>query len=245
MINCIYLAWQEPKTRSWHIIGRLTRKHEGYEFRYTKGLKEISSFSPMPNMTNYEETYKSCELFSLFKNRLMPKSRPDYKDYISWLGFENNDELDKLEVLGISGGERQTDFFRIVPVPEKNSQGNYAIKFFFHGVSHMSEASKQVIDKLNPGDVLYLAHDMQNKVDRFALLLRTEQKPSIVGYIPAYFNEVLNKLSDPNNGFLNSIKVNVIQVNKSAPEKMRLLCQLSGPLLEKTWEECEDEFNII
>ncbi len=246
MINCIYLAWQDQKTRGWHVIGRLSRIAEGYEFRYTKGVKNIPSFSPMPNMTNYEEIYKSSELFSLFKNRLMPKSRPEYRDYMTWLGFEeNNVALDNLEVLAISGGERETDFFRIIPVPEKNHKGDYSIKFFVHGLSYMSDVSKQVIQNLNEGDFLYLMNDFQNKFNSWALLLRTEDPISIIGYMPSYFTKIIHKLGDGKNNLLNSIKVNVLQVNKAAPEKMQLLCQLSGPLLEKSWEEYEEEFSVI
>jgi hypothetical protein len=246
MINCIYLAWQDQKTKRWHVIGRLSRIPEGYEFRYTKGVKKIPSFSPMPNMTNYEETYKSSELFSLFKNRLMPKSRPEYRDYMTWLGFEeNNVVLDNLEVLAISGGERETDFFRIIPVPEKNHKGDYSIKFFVHGLSHMSDVAKQVMKNLNEGDSLYLAHDFQNKVDSLALILRTEDPPFIVGYMPSYFTKIIHKLGNGNNNLLSSIKVNVLRVNKTAPEKMQLLCQLSGPFLDKSWEEYEEEFCVI
>lgn len=245
MNKYIYLAWQDQNTRGWHVIGQLLRTDKGYEFRYTSGVKNISSFSALANMPEHEKVYSSPELFSLFKNKLMPKSRPDYTDYMSWMGIGKEDSVDELDVLAISGGERETDFFRIIPVPEKNAHDVYSFKFFVNGLSHMDDNAKQRVQKLNKGERLYLAYDFQNEKDHLALFLRTDAPPCLIGYIPAYFTKVIHKLKNENENESNQILVNVVQVNKDAPIQMRLLCELSSSSLNKPWTAYEDEFQLV
>jgi len=244
MTNCIYLAWQDQSTRRWHVIGQLLRSNEGYEFRYTYGVNNIPNFSALSNMPEHKKVYYSPELFSLFKNRLMPKSRPDYSNYLKWLGLKKEAiSVDDLDTLAISGGERETDFFRIIPVPKKNSSGTYAFKFFVNGLSHMTDEAKDRAQTLSKGDSLYLAHDFQNSEDSLALFLRTEDPPCLIGYVPAYFAKIIHKIKNENES--NQIQINVIQINKDAPIQMRLLCEFSSPVLNKPWEDYEDEFKLI
>jgi hypothetical protein len=244
MTKCIYLAWQDQNTRRWHVIGQLLRFDEGYEFRYTIGVNNIPFFTALPNMPEHERVYRSLELFSLFKNRLMPKSRPDYSDYVRWMGIEQED-MDELDALAISGGERETDFFRIIPVPEKNAKGDYSFKFFVNGLSHMDDHVKERVRDLHKGDSLYLMHDFQNTEDQLALSVRTEDPPCLIGYIPAYFTKVIHKMKNEKENAINEIRVNVVQVNEDAPIQMRLLCELSSSFLNKPWEEYETEFKLI
>jgi hypothetical protein len=225
MIKYIYLAWQDQNTRRWHVIGRLSRTEESYEFRYTKGVQNIQNFVHLPTMSDHKKTYHSTELFSLFKNRIMPKSRPDYSNYISWMGL-NTENVDELASLAISGGEKETDFFRIIPNPEKNDTDKYSFKFFVHGLSHMLDEAKQRAQSLSNGDTLYLMPDPQNNKDCLALALRSDDPPCLIGYIPAYLTKV-------------------IQVNKEAPMQMFILCELSSTFLDQPWEKYEEEFKLI
>ena len=246
MTKQIYLAWQEQSNKRWHVIGQLLHNNKEYEFRYTNGVKSIPSFSVLPNMPEHDKVYRSPSLFSLFKNRLMPKSRPEYHDYMGWLGFNGeNSTTNDLDVLAISGGERETDFFRIIPVPAINSVGDYSFKFFVDGLNLLDFNSKKRVLGLKKGDRLYLNHDFQNKVDRLALLLRTDDPPCLVGYTPGYFTKVIHQIKNENDDLLETIRINVLQVNKDAPIQMRLLCELSSPLLNKAWEEYEDEFKLV
>lgn len=242
MTKCIYLAWQDQGTRSWHVIGLLRRTNEGYEFRYTQGVRNIENFSVLPSMPNYEQVYFSHELLSLFKNRLMPKSRPDYPMYISWMGF-TNENVDELDALAISGGEKETDFFRIIPVPEKKDGGEYSFKFFVNGINHMPSQSQELIDNLKSDEQLLLLQDFQNQQDAFALMLRAAKPPVLIGFIPAYLTKIVSKLKEENGA--NSVKVSVAQVNKDAPLQKRLLCTLSLSYPIMTWDQYEDEFKTI
>ena len=240
--KCVYLAWQDQTTKKWHVIGRLSRTAVGYAFRYTNGAKNVWPSSALPNMPDHAQAYRSTELFALFKNRLMPKSRPDYQNYMSWLGIDNKKSLsDDLAVLAISGGEKETDFFRIIPELESTSNGNCIIKFYAHGLSDLDEHANQRTLNLNKGARLYLMHDFQNKFDKCALILRTDEPPCLVGYVPAFFTQFILSLKNKENGS-DVVKVEVLQVNKNAPVQMRLLCELTTPYLGNSWEAYNLEF---
>tara|TARA_R110002110_G_scaffold383245_4_gene594640 strand:+ start:1368 stop:2105 length:738 start_codon:yes stop_codon:yes gene_type:complete len=243
MNRYVYLAWQEQDTRSWHIIGKLLKTREGYEFRYTKGINNLEKLPLLPNMPDHNEVYHSKELFSVFKNRLMSKSRPDYTKYISWMGLNESELIDDLATLAISGGEKDTDFFRVLPFLEQTGNSNYLFKFFVNGISHMSDNSKMSLERLRIGDELYLVRDLQNSFDKFALLLRTDNPPMLIGYIPAYLTKIIVNIVQKYGG--DSIDVNVVKVNHKAPYQRRLLCQLSSKYLNIPWEEHEDEFRTI
>lgn len=244
MNKCIYLAWRGPD-KNWSVIGQLFRKNNEYEFRYTKGIENVADFNAvLSNMPEHDKVYRSSELFSLFKNRLMPKSRPDYPSYLRWLDLGQDDSpVDDLDTLAVSGGERQTDLFRIIPVSEKNINDEYSFKFLVNGLSNLDDIVKNKVLALNEGDSLYLVHDFQNKEDYLALSLRTDEPSYLIGYIPPYFGKIIHKIKDKNGA--NSIRVNVLQVNKDAPIQMRLLCELSSSFLNKPWEDYDSEFKVI
>ncbi len=107
----------------------------------------------------------------------------------------------------------------------------------------MGDDSKERVKHLQKEDLLYLTHDFQNREDPLALFLRTDDPPCLIGYIPAYFAKVIHKLNNKQEN--NAIRVKVVQVNEGAPIQMRLLCELSSPFLNSSWEEYEDEFKLI
>ncbi|WP_257252753.1 hypothetical protein [Endozoicomonas sp. SESOKO3] len=39
-MNSVFLAWQDPKERNWHTVGKLSRDQELFIFDYTLGGQE-------------------------------------------------------------------------------------------------------------------------------------------------------------------------------------------------------------
>ena len=74
----------DPSTGGWSPIGRLEFKDGTYRFAYTNGARTAAGFTPFSGMENLEEIYESNELFPVFANRLLPKSRPEYEAYLQW-----------------------------------------------------------------------------------------------------------------------------------------------------------------
>ena len=110
--NSVYVAWQAPDTRDWHVVGNLQERNSGYVFKYTKGALKSSKFTKFSGMNDVRETYVSEELFPLFKNRLLSPRRPEFPRFIKWLGFED-DSVKPIDILARSGGLRSTDQLQI------------------------------------------------------------------------------------------------------------------------------------
>jgi hypothetical protein len=221
----LFLAWQDPVSRYWFTIGRLTFDGEIYKFVYTQGVKEAEekcAFKPLASFPRLDEVYKSIYLFPVFANRLMSRSRPDYSSFIEWLNILN-DESDPLAILARSGGERETDTLAVFPCPEVDGQGQYHLYFLAHGLRHLPSCAIERIDRFEPGEKLWLAHEFHNPYDDRALILNTEDH-YIVGYCPRYllaeFFELLRQTSN--------LEVRVERINKSpTPLQFRLLCKMS------------------
>ena len=225
-MKALYVTWQDPETRTWYPVGRLTYQDGTYAFAYTRGAKASSNFVPFGRMTDFDTVYLSNELFPLFANRLLSKSRPDYREYLNWLGLDES-TASQLEVLARSGGQRATDSLEIVPCPEPTPDNNYVAFFFAHGLRYLSEKDQHRVATLNVSDRLFLMRDVHNLADPMALLMRTDDPMSMVGYVPRYyageFSTVIDKVGQER------VRVLVERMNADAPSNFRLLCKLVAP----------------
>ena len=74
-----------------HHVGTLTRNPEGmYEFRYSPQARVLNRKVGYPGIyafSDWDKVYKSANLFPVFANRVMPKSRPDYPQMLARLGL--------------------------------------------------------------------------------------------------------------------------------------------------------------
>ena len=184
-MKTLFLAWQDPQSRTWFPIGRLTREAGMYHFSYLQGAlqaKEQANFQPIWAFPNFYQHYTSIDLFPLFANRLLRPSRPDYKDFVQWLNIPATDK-DPIALLARSGGRRKTDSFEVFPCPERDAQGEYHIHFFAHGLRHFPEEAQTYVQSLQPKTRLFITHDMQNSMDSRALILRTEDLHFVPGIL--------------------------------------------------------------
>ncbi|GAB1542406.1 HIRAN domain-containing protein [Scytonema sp. NUACC21] len=222
----LFLAWQDPISRRWFPIGRLTFDEGIYQFIYTQGVKEAEekcAFKPLSSFPCLEKIYTSTHLFPVFANRLMSRSRPDYSSFIEWLNIPN-DNNDPIAILARSGGERETDTLAVFPCPEVDEQGQYHLYFFSHGLRHLPNSAIERINQFEPGEELWLAHEFQNPYDSQALILNTKDH-YIIGYCPRYLQAEIFELLRQNS----NLEVRVERVNKSpTPLQFRLLCKMSA-----------------
>ncbi|MCY7281919.1 MAG: HIRAN domain-containing protein [Cyanobacteria bacterium CAN_BIN43] len=226
-MKTLFLAWQDPSTRTWFPVGKLTHEDGMYHFYYIQGAlvaKEKANFHPLWSFPDLYHSYSSIDLFPLFSNRLLRPSRPDYKDFVQWLNIPEQQD-DPIALLARSGGKRKTDSFEVFPCPERDEHNNYHIHFFAHGLRHFPPETEQHIQFLQPGTKLLVTHDVQNPIDSHALILRTEDL-HLVGYCPRYltqdFFELICQLPQ-------QVSVTVERVNPSpTPLQFRLLCSLTA-----------------
>jgi HIRAN domain len=230
-MNTLFLAWQDPISHSWFPIGKLTYDGHRYCFGYIHGAlqaQQQANFKSLLAFPNLYESYSSIELFSLFANRLLNRSRPEYPEFIDWLNLtaESNGDpysIDPITLLGRSGGKRVTDHLEVFPLPDLTTEGEYQIHFFTHGLRHFPADSQQRAAECTIGEELMLVHDMQNQHDPTALMLQTLDRYTL-GFCPRYLAQDFFKLvcRTPQ-----EVKVVVEKVNLApTPLQFRLLCKL-------------------
>lgn len=226
-MKTLFLAWQDPDSRSWFPIGRLTFDGTEYQFVYTNAAKDAQKkcrFQPLQSFPHLDEVYKSLKLFPLFSNRLLSRSRPDYADFVKWLNIPQYED-DPIAMLARSGGRRATDTLAVFPCPEPDENGLYHIHFLSHGLRHLPLNSIERINRFHAGELLILAHGFQNPYDPKALTLNTEDH-YIVGYCPRY---LLGDTFEMLKHCPGLVHVHVERVNQPpTPLQFRLLCNMTA-----------------
>ena len=221
----LYATWRNPDGLI-RPVGALTRRGTGrgasYRFAYLKAAEQFDGFNCLPGLPDLHRPYESEWLFPVFRNRLMPRSRPDYGDFVSELGLEP--DTDPFEVLIRSEGWRATDRIEVFAYPERTPEGDLNTRFFARGVRHVEGAASDVGD-LQVGDQLELVDEPDNPVNRRAVLVHTRTGRS-VGYVPDCLVETIHELRDLDA----PVEVTAEHVNPdTSPPHMRLLCRLRAP----------------
>jgi hypothetical protein len=226
-MKTLFLAWQDPNSRCWFPIGRLTFESGQFSFVYIKGARkaeETSKFQLLPSFPDFDKVYQSEELFPLFANRIMRPSRPDYQNHLECLNIPRRAD-DPIAILSRSGGKKATDHFEVFPCPEPDEHGLYHIHFFLHGLRHRQQAAIERVNSLKAHEQIYLMHDVQNAYDPMALALRTDDE-HLIGYCPRYLAPDIHELlkQDPK-----LVNVHVERVNLApTPIQLRLLCNMTA-----------------
>ena len=229
---CIF--WQNPKTRRWYPVGILTRTANLYEFVYTKGAKDAEGFLPFGRIKDLGKIYQSPELFPLFANRVMARSRPEYDHYVRWIGADTAPD-DEMLILARTGGTRATDSLTVYAKPEPNERSEFDLLFLCHGIRHLPRAAIERINALKEGDTIFPMLDVLNPFDANAVSLRTTDPAWLIGYVPRFFAKDIRtciQATDPSR-----ITLQVARVNPDAPLQLRLLCRLTAPWPE-SFEPC-------
>lgn len=238
-MKSVFLAWQDPHENSWHLVGKLTyeKSQQLYQFAYTKGAQNSVYFSPFERMRDVKKKYFSTELFPLFANRLLNKSRPDYSNFLSWLHCDSTMSTDPLSLLARSGGMRATDLLRVFGWPEQATrEGFYEVYFFsfFNQELRSSWINKKLpqLNSLTNQQLRVVSHD------RPSLVLEQDGTVNL-GEMPGYLAKVFQQMLD-------RLTITVANINSEAPWQLKVLCKLAVP--EKEMEQLykdEEEFQVL
>jgi hypothetical protein len=239
----VYLAWQDPEKKDWHVVGLLSKHENGYSFNYTKGTQASDKFIPFSGMTELNETYVSETLFPLFHNRLLSERRPEYPSFIKWLGLDDKN-VSPIDVLARGGALRGTDKLQMFSRIKLDSANKFETLFFAHGLGYLSESAKKRVSSLRKGEKLYLSLDCQNMHDKDAIIIRGHAPAEIVGYCPRYLVKSISQLLKGNP---HSVSIEVETLSEDAPSNYKLMCKLSGEVPEELTSSFfnNDEFKIV
>lgn len=221
----LFVAWRRPDGLIVP-VGRLTQSgtttEPSFRFAYLKVAERHDDFSPLPGFPRLHDVYESAVLFPVFANRLMPRDRPDYPEFLEQLDLSI--EADPFEVLARSEGVRATDRIEVFPAPHRTDDDLLETLFFARGIRHIDGAAETVAD-LCEGDELTLEQDRDNPVNPRALLLNTRTEDA-VGWAPDYLLDLIHELLDLNGS---PPTITVEHVNgANTPPHIRLLCRLTA-----------------
>lgn len=228
-MKTLFLAWQAPDPfRAWFPIGRLDAAPEEsyYRFRYTGGAlnaeREVG-MKPLLAFPDFRGHYESPELFPLFKNRVLSPTRRDFAEYLGWLDLDPA-HSDPIAMLAVTGGERTTDNLEVFPKVEKDAEGDFKVRFFLHGMRHVSQPARERGNLLKEGEKLRVMVEMDNPATRLALALHTDDY-QMVGWAPRYLvRDLMRTVSESP-----MLAAHVVKVNEGpAPLNRRVLVEMSG-----------------
>lgn len=222
----LYATWRHPEGLI-HPVGILTRRVSdepggtvSFRFVYLKSAEQIVGFRHLPGLPDLHAVYESEHLFPVFRNRQMPRRRPDYKDYVRELDLDVS--TDPFEVLARSEGWRATDRIEVFAYPERTQDGNLTALFFARGIRHL-DGAPDAVAKVRPGDVLDLVDDTGNDVNPRAILM-SNRTGDQVGWVPNYLVDMIHELRE---SFEVDVEITAEHVNpETTPPHMRLLCRL-------------------
>lgn len=227
-MKTLYLAWQDNDPgRAWFPVGQLDADVEQplYRFRYIGGAKRAQMKAGFPLLIEFpslEEDYQSSELFPLFKNRVMNRKRPDFAEYLQSLDF--SEEADPIEILAVNGGHRVTDSYEVFPKIEKDDTGHFACRFFLHGLRRVNQDSRDRVNRLEPGEKLYLTLELTNPATGLALQIQTEDY-YMIGWAPRYLVKDLSAEMSETSEY----SAHVVRVNPPSVSSMQsVLIEMSG-----------------
>lgn len=231
-MKSLFLAWQAPEdsthSRAWFPVGRLDAEPEShnYSFRYTQGAlnaeKQVG-FAPLLAFPEFQEVYESSELFPLFMNRVISPSRKDFEQYLDWLDLDLGN-ADPIDILSVSGGKRATDNLEVFPKVTADTEGNFHVRFFLHGLRYLGEKAINRAANLKVGEELRISVELNNPATRLAVTLMTDDY-KMVGWAPRYLvHDLIHCV--PNAPVLSArvAKINLLE----APLNQRIMIDFTG-----------------
>ena len=245
-MSTLFVAWQAPgPTRAWFPIGRLdaSTEHRDYVFRYTQGAlhaRDRAGFEPLVAFPEFDRRYEAEELFPLFKNRILEPNRKDFAEYLQWLDLDPTN-ADPIEILGLTGGERQTDSLEVFPKVQKLADGTIRCRFFLHGLRHVSAAARSRAEELEAGEPLQVAIEVNNPATTYAVQLQTADC-HMIGWAPRYLVDDLRTALLEHS----TISAKVQRINRmGAPFARRVMIELRGGVPAEFEPMTSDEYKVL
>jgi hypothetical protein len=217
------VAWRNRQRRVITPVGVLDHRAGGYRFQYLDRIGDsVEGFRPFIGFPDLNRVYESDRLWPFFDLRVMDRKRPDYPQYVRWLGLTV--EASRLDILSRSGGERKGDSVLLAESPAVADGGATEAIFLVRGASYAvrQHGTEAVAESLQAGDRLTLADDSTNEANPRALLLEASDSAR-VGWVPDLLVEYAHQVRS-GGGFVELLQNN----GPAAPWHARLLVRMSG-----------------
>ena len=227
----LYIGWQDRRNRGLHPIGCLTRLESEpveYEFAYLNGAKYVKAVPhafgvPVPGFPTIGDSYRSPNVFSVFRYRAMNPSRPDRPEYLESLGLDT-ETSDVIDELAVSGGGILGDFYEFFPAIKPDRDGKFDARFVVRGIQHLRPPATERVNDLTSNERLNLSLMTNGPYGDTTLGVKIDDQ-QLLGWLPRYLVDVLY---DEHGEKATDLDLRVVQVNYKAPLDHRLLVELTG-----------------
>lgn len=219
----LVLVWQNPVSHRFVKVGQLDALPAGrVAFQYLPTAWDDPDFVPLLEYPDRHTAYVSDEVPAFFANRILSTDRPNYDEYLGWLGIANLGPEDvPFEVLARTGGGRATDTFHVVDLP-LNLDHSFESRFFISGIRYSPDA-EAVVGVLLSGASLRLDLEETNPVNPKAVLIDTADGRKI-GYVPDWLcADVYQRITSDW-----SVSAVAERVNPDAPARVKVLCRITA-----------------
>ena len=236
-VHDLLVLWQHPESRQIHPIGRFSYDGEVFTFSYTRHAHGIPDFRPLPGLPLDGVPFQSTRMPTLFQQRTMSPSRPDFDTAMQNLGIAPR-EATPWEQIVHSGGRRAGDTLQFMELPE-TVDGQLRTRFLTSGVRHIPDGStlsfgstsvqvssddhEHALGILSAGDELSLLPQTDNPKDPDAVILAAAGVP--VGWVPRILSAGVRTLIES----FHDVRASVARVaGPSAPPHVRLVVDLEA-----------------
>jgi hypothetical protein len=217
------VAWRNRPRRFIAPVAVLDHDATGYRFQYLPVVDQtVEGFRPFIGFPDIHRAYEAARLWPFFDLRVMDRKRPDFREYVQWLGLTA--DASQLDILSRSGGEQKGDNVYLVEAPIVGNDGTTESIFLVRGTSYAvrQHDTARVAESLRSGDELAVVDDVTNEANPEALLLATPDGAA-VGWVPDLLIDYARQVRTGGG------RATVLQNNgPHAPWHMRLLVRLSG-----------------
>lgn len=191
----LLIAWQNPETRRYRLLGRTVATEQGYEFEYFPSAVEAEDFRPIPGFSNPGRTYSSKVLFPLLSGRIMSHSRPDREEWLQKLDLRA--DAAPFEVLAHSFGKRVSDTYEFFEEPSVDLvKSTLTFVVPVHGLRYMTAEALTHVDKsVTKGQALEAIPEPENPKDPRAIGLWSGGHK--IGFAPAPVLDYIDMVDAP------------------------------------------------
>ncbi|QWL30912.1 hypothetical protein [Rathayibacter toxicus] len=202
----LLVVWQQPSTRAMIPVGVLTFDGKTYAYEYLPNVAHVAEFRPLLGLRDLTKSYKSDELFPLFRERVLDPTRPDFVRVLDELSLDPASAT-PWEQLVRSGGSSEGDTLQVTPFPRESAEG-WTCTALVAGVRYLAKKTVEsaegwtrfysdveletLVGGLVPGQPLRVIAEVGNKYNPDAQLFFTADDDP-VGYVPDW----LAKLTAP------------------------------------------------
>ncbi|WP_130536431.1 HIRAN domain-containing protein [Thiomicrorhabdus indica] len=197
-VNTLFLTWQSNKDRHQrYLVGEIKRQNDKHEFSYLTQTQDYASaleqgFLGYPAFPLNKGTF-SNDVMATFMKRLPPRSRRDFKKYLTNHNLPETFDGSDFDLITHTGVQLPSDGFDLIPNLE---EATIPFDYLMELAGTRYYLTYEEVSNLDINSVVELKTEDSNEYDNQAITVLIDNK--ILGYINKLLCPTVRKLMDRN-----------------------------------------------